>query len=147
MKFFFKSYFNRRYQIQKILLTLRGAELGSGNTFNGWLKVVGDVKNLKIGDYNVFNEYILINCKSKIIIGDWNHFSVGTKLISTRLSDDLATHISYPITIRNYCWTAVDSVIAINKSPIVISDNIIIGAKSLIFKSLEEKGKYYGIHN
>ncbi len=145
MKFFPDYIIKRRFQIQKIILKIRGAQVGEGNTFNDWIKISGSVKNLKIGNSNVFNEFILLNCKDKITIGDHNHFSAGCKLITTRLSDDLSSHVSNPITIEDNTWLAVDVVIATNKEPISIGSNIIIGAKSLILKSLYVKGKYFGV--
>ena len=135
----------RRFQIQKIFLRIRGAEIGIGNTFNGWLAVAGDPQNLVIGNHNVFNEYVVINCSESIRIGNSNHFSVGSKLISTKLNSNFSSHQSFPIIIGNNNWFAVDSVVAVRSAPIYFGDNIVIGAKSLVFSSIFTSGKYYGI--
>lgn len=142
---FINRVLKRRYQIQKILLKIRGAKIGTGNTFNSWLIISGNPKNLSIGNFNVFNEYVLINSASTVEIGNNNHFSVGSKLLSTRLNDDLTTHESFPITIKDNNWFAVDSVIAVRNGPIYIGNDVIVGARTLVFRSIFERGKYFGI--
>jgi len=137
--------YKRRFQLQKYFLRIRGAKVGKKNTFNGWLCIVGDIANLCIGDNNTFNEFVYLNLKSEIIIGNGNHFSVGSKLITTKLNDSLTEHISYPVTIGNNCWFAADSVVAISKNETKICDNVIIGAKSLVLASINSPGKYLGI--
>lgn len=137
--------YKRRFQLQKYFLRIRGAKVGKKNTFHGWLCLVGDVRNLHIGDNNTFNEFVYLNLKSKIIIGNSNHFSFGSKLITTRLNYNLKAHVSYPIIIGNNCWFAVDSVVAISKNKLIICDNVIVGGKSLVLKSINTPGKYLGI--
>lgn len=137
--------YKRRYQLQKIFLRIRGAKIGKRNTFHGWSVIVGDVRNLYIGDNNTFNEFVYLNLKSQVTIGNDNHFSVGSKIITARLNDDLTEHISYPIIIGNNCWFAVDSVVTISKNETIICDNVIVGGKSLVLNSINTPGKYLGI--
>jgi acetyltransferase-like isoleucine patch superfamily enzyme len=136
------SLYRRRFQLQKFFLRIKGAKVGELNTFHSWIKIVGNPQNLIIGHSNVFNEQVCLNVREKIEIGDNNHFSVGSKIITTKLSDDLSHHISFPIKIGDNCWLACDSVVAISSSEVTICNNVIIGAKNLVFKSINKPGKY-----
>ncbi len=139
------SYWERRYQLQKFWFRLLGAEVGEGNTFNDWIKIAGQVQNLKIGDNNVFNQNLVFNLDSNITIGDRNHFSVGVVLITTKLNDLLNSHVKHPIVIGDDNWFAACSVIAISHGELVVSDGIVLGAQSLLCKSTSLPGLYAGV--
>lgn len=140
---FFINKYKRIYQIQKYTLRAQGAIVGKNNTFNGWLQVKNP-SNLVIGDRNVFNEFVYINCKGKVTIGSDCHFSVNAKLITTKLSKDLKSHISKEIQIGNNVWLAANAMVAVSKTDIKISDFIIVGANTYISRSLKKNGLYFG---
>ena len=138
------SLWQRRFQIQKYRLRILGAQIGSRNTFNGWVTVVGDYSNLKIGNENTFNQNVVINVNSLIHIGNQNHFSVGVKLITTRLDATLRTHLSFPIRIGNRNWLAADSIVAVSNHEIEINSGVTIAAKSFLNTSATQPGLYAG---
>ncbi len=135
----------RRFQIQKYKLRILGASVGKGNTFNGWLVIVGDYSNLKVGDSNIFNQGVILNLNSSLTIGSRNHFSSGVKIVTTKLNSDLTEHISFPIQIGDNNWLATDSLIAISSGEISVSSGVILGAKSILNKSALVPGLYSGV--
>jgi acetyltransferase-like isoleucine patch superfamily enzyme len=135
----------KRFQLQKYKLRILGASVGKNNTFNGWLVVVGDFANLRIGDGNVFNQNIILNLNSKISIGNRNHFSSGVKITTTKLNKELTEHVSFPVTIGNNNWLATDSLIAVSLGEISVPSGVTLGAKSLLNKSALIPGLYLGV--
>lgn len=132
----------KRYQIQKFTLRIQGARIGEKNTFNAWLKVtVPD--NFVLGNNNVFNEYVVVNSKGKVTIGDNNHFSTGVLLVTTRLNEDLTSHLSYELKINNNNWFAANSIVSCSKQNLEIGSNIVIAANSFISVSILEQGTYF----
>jgi acetyltransferase-like isoleucine patch superfamily enzyme len=122
-----------------------GSQVGSKNTFNDWVTVVGDYSNLRIGNGNVFNQNVVLNVNSQVHIGDENHFSAGVKLMSTRLDTTLNAHMSFPIRIGNGNWLAADSLIAVRNQEIEVSNGVTLAAKAFLNTSARESGLYAGV--
>lgn len=137
----FKKY-RKIYQLQKITLRLRGAKIGVGNTFNGWL-AVAHPESLSIGDHNVFNEYVYINARGGVEIGSNCHFSVFSKVISTRLLNDHTSHISRRISIENDVWMAANSTIAISSKDVTVASKVTLAANSYLDKDILSSGVYF----
>lgn len=134
--------YRKIYQIQKITLRLRGAKIGVGNTFNGWL-VVANPELLAIGNHNVFNEYVYINARGGVEIGSNCHFSVFSKIISTRLLSDHSSHISRKIIIKDDVWMAANSTIAVSQSDVIVTSKVTLAANSYLDKNILNSGIYF----
>jgi len=135
----------RRYQLQKYLLRFLGAHIGEKNTFNSWLRIDGKLNNLVIGSFNVFNPGVYINCKSKVVIGDRNHFSVDSKLITSSLNLNDNSHYAYPIIIGDNNWFAASSIVCPKSATVEVANGITVGAFSLLNSHAHLPGSYLGI--
>ncbi|MFD1079832.1 acyltransferase [Longispora fulva] len=105
-------------------------------------------ENVKIGMNNVFNNGVIIqSCEgAKINLGDNVTLSYGVKIITGNLSvqsldnSNKRSHISNSIKIGNNVWIGANALIL---PGVEIADNIIIGAGSIVNKSLSESNYIY----
>jgi len=132
----------RRFQLQKIYFRALGMKVGKGNTFNDWIKIVILKPNIVIGDNNVFNENIILNNRENITIGSSNHFSSGTKIITSKWQD--GNHASSPVFIGDSVVFGTNSVVLSGLTPISICSMVEIGIGSLVIRNIEVSGIYLG---
>ena len=96
--------------------------------------------NLRIGNNAFFNNYIAINCRGNITIGDHCLFGENVKLYDhNHRFSNMPQYIGLQgftigtITIGNNCWIGSNVVILKN---VTIGDNVVIGANCVIQKDI-----------
>lgn len=132
----------RRYQLQKFYFRAMGIKIGRKNTFNDWIKIVILKPNVVIGDNNVFNEGVILNNRENITIGCDNHFSSGTKIITSKWQN--GDHISSPVFIGDSIIVGTNTVILSGHKSVSICSNVEIGIGSLVIRDIEVSGIYLG---
>lgn len=130
------------YGWRRFLLRLFGAKIGkkvilrpSSQITYPWKLEIGDYS--WIGDdvvlYNLGNIKIgsnsIISQKSYLCTGSHDYNSVGFDIFEK------------PIVIGNSCWIATDVFVA---PGVTICDEVVVGARSSVFKEISEKGLYKG---
>ena len=113
------------------------------------LNVYGAIKivkpnNISIGSRCTINYGVYINAKSKVTIGNNVRLSAGVKIISTGLelnSNGIYIHTSKDVIIGNNVWLGTGVTVL---QGVTIGDNIIVGANSLVNKSVTSPGMYVG---
>lgn len=131
------------YQLQFIKLRILGAKIGKNVKAFGWFKVLGNPKNLSIGNNVKINEGVLINCRDKVTLSEYVTLSSYVKIYSAQLEYEKfpRRHVQAPVTLEKNVWIASDSLILMG---VTIGENSVIGAKSLINKNVESNVLYAG---
>ena len=142
---FLRRKYQRRYQLQRLSLRLLGAQIGKRNTFNCWIAIEGDIRNIIIGDGNIFAPGFYLNAVEKITIGNLNHFSSGVKVITGRLTTDHSSHLAHQILIGDNNWFSSGSVVAPRDRSLVVGSGITVGAMSFLNSDAIIPGLYVGI--
>ena len=114
-------------------LKIKGVDLGKNVKVFGKVILVGDPKNLKIGNNSYLNHGTILNCRNKIIIGNNVHISSYVQVHTAYLDKFTREHRSLPISIEDNVWIASGSIIS---SGINIGKNSIIGAGSVVVKDI-----------
>jgi putative colanic acid biosynthesis acetyltransferase WcaF len=130
------------YGWRRFLLRLFGAKIGKKVVLRPSSQITYPWK-LEIGDYSWIGDDVILYNLGNIKIG-------ANTIISQKSYLCTASHdynsISFdifqkPIIIGNSCWIATDVFIALG---ITITDEVVIGARSSVFKNISEKGIYKG---
>ncbi len=131
------------YQLQFLKLKILGASIGKKSKAFGWFKVLGDPKNLIIGNNVKINEGVFINCRDKVILEDFVTLSSFAKIYSTQLDYKKfpRIHVKAPVIIKKNTWIASDCLVLMG---VTIGENSVIGARSLVSKDVESDALYIG---
>lgn len=145
-------YFNR-FKSPIIMKTLylpwikirRNGKISIGNTkFRRQVSFFCDGGDLKINDHVFFNNGCSISCQDKIHIGSHTLFGESVKVydhnhavINGRVSHDKFDTGS--VYIGNHCWIGSNVIIL---PGVNICDDVIIGAGSVVSRSISEPGVY-----
>lgn len=126
------------------LLKLQGAKIGKHVRLYGSIYIDGAVRNLSIGQESVVNHNVYINCRDRVQIGKKCNISSNVQLLTTGLSLDQkrkGEHESQPILIDDFVWVGSNAVIL---KGLKIASGVVIGASSVVNKSIENEGVYVG---
>lgn len=125
------------------VLRILGVRLGKKIKIYGPLYIKYP-RRCKIGNNVTINDLVLLNAKGGIEIGNNVTISAGCHIHSTGLSTDGGSkrHVLGKVQIEDNVWLGADVCILKN---VKISQNIVVGAKSLVTKDLMVPGIYYGI--
>ena len=131
------------YSLQFLKLKILGANVGKNVKAFGKFKILGNPKNLTIGDNVKINEGVFINCRDKVVLEDFVTLSGYAKIYSAQLDYERfpRTHVQAPVTLKKNVWVASDCLILMG---VTIGENSVIGAKSLVTKDIEENSLYIG---
>lgn len=130
------------YGFRRFLLRLFGADIGVGVLIRPSAKIVYPWK-LHIGDHSWIGDDASLYCLDKIVIGSNTVISQKCYLSSgshdyKKSSFDL---VLSPVVIGDSCWLATDVFLA---PGVHVVSNTVVGARSSVFKSIDEPGIYFG---
>ncbi len=131
------------YGWRRFLLRLFGAKIGQNVIIRPTVKITYPWK-IKIGDNSWIGDYAELYSLGEIAIGA-NSVISQKSYLCTGSHDYLSSSFdifSLPITIGNGVWIATDVYIA---PGVTIEDDVIVGARSSVFKNLERNFIYLGL--
>jgi putative colanic acid biosynthesis acetyltransferase WcaF len=139
---FFKSSPQFLYFWRRFLLRLFGAKIGKKVLIRPSVQITYPWK-VQIGDYSWIGDDVVLYSLGNITIGSNSIVSQKSYLCtgSHEINSIAFDIIEKPIVIGNSCWIATDVFIA---PGVKIVDEVIIGARSSVFKSIAKKGIYIG---
>lgn len=138
----FKSSPQIMYGWRRFLLRIFGAKIGKKVILRSSCQITYPWK-LEIGDYSWIGDEVVLYTLGKITIGT-NTIISQRSYLCTGSHDYAKTDFpiyAKPITIKDSCWLATDVFVA---PGVEITDEVIVGARSSVFKSILEKGVYRG---
>ncbi|MDI6048374.1 WcaF family extracellular polysaccharide biosynthesis acetyltransferase [Flavobacterium sp. XS2P24] len=140
--FLFKPSPQFMYGWRRFLLRLFGSKIGKKVILRPSCQITYPWK-LEIGDYSWIGDEVVLYTLGKIKIGS-NTVISQRSYLCTGSHDYTKTDFpifAKPILIHDSCWLAADVFV----SPgVEIVDEVIVGARSSVFKSILEKGMYKG---
>ena len=140
----FKNKINQNiYRLRRILLRVSGVKVGNGTKIYGKIKIIGPGSNLIIGDNCTINEGVMFGTKGVIVIGDNVTLSPRTTIMTSGLDGTHNEKKHYVDTIEISCNVWVASGVFIGGG-VKICSGCIIGAHTVVIKSLDEPGLYVG---
>jgi putative colanic acid biosynthesis acetyltransferase WcaF len=130
------------YGWRRFLLRLFGAKIGKNVILRPSVEITYPWK-IEIGDYSWIGDNVVLYSLGKITIGSNTIISQKSYLCTgSHDFNSVAFDIfEKPIIIGNSCWIATDVFVA---PGVQIADEVIIGARSSVFKSIKTKGLYKG---
>lgn len=125
-------------------LRLLGAQLGRGVRAYGRFTLIGDPRNLQIGDYTTINEGVHLNARGPLVIGSHVHLSSGVQIHTGEIDpqDPRRAHRAKPVTIADHAWIASGAIIV---PGVHIGRGSIIGAMALVATDIEAQVLAVGI--
>lgn len=101
---YFDRYTQWKFNVYLYKLKLFGAEIGKGIKVYGKFEVVGNPKNLSIGDFSTINEGVFLHCRDKLVIGKYCRLSSFSKIYTSGLEEDIfpRRHLSSPVIIGDH---------------------------------------------
>jgi putative colanic acid biosynthesis acetyltransferase WcaF len=139
---FFKTSPQILYPWRRFLLRLFGAKIGKNVIIRPTCQITYPWK-LEIGNYSWIGDDVVLYSLGEIIIGE-NTVVSQKSYLCTGSHDSSKPEFpifALPIKIGDSCWIATDVFIA---PGIKICDEVTIGARSSVFKDINEKGVYFG---
>lgn len=130
------------YGWRRFLLRLFGAKIGTKVVLRPSSHITYPWK-LEIGDYSWIGDDVFLYNLGNITIGA-NTIISQKSYICTGSHDYNSTNFAIyqkPIVIGNSCWIATDVFVGPGTT---IADEVVVGARSSVFKDLLEKGVYKG---
>jgi putative colanic acid biosynthesis acetyltransferase WcaF len=139
---FFKTSPQFLYCWRRFLLRLFGAKVGKKVIIRPTAQITYPWK-IEIGDYTWIGDNVVLYSLGKITIGSNTIISQKSYLCtgSHHINSVAFDIFEKPIVIGHSCWIATDVFIA---PGVQIADEVIIGARSSVYKSIETKGIYKG---
>lgn len=139
---FFRSSPQFLYGWRRFILRAFGAKIGKKVTIRPSAEVTYPWK-VVIGDYSWIGDQVVLYSLGKITIGSNSVISQKSYLCTgSHDYNSIAFDIfQKPITIGDSCWIATDVFIA---PGVEIVDEVTIGARSSVYKSISKKGIYLG---
>lgn len=140
--FLFKPSPQILYGWRRFLLRIFGAKIGKKVILRPSCQITYPWK-LEIGDYSWIGDEVVLYTLGKIKIGSNTIISQRSYLCTG--SHDFTKNdfpiLAKPIIINDSCWLATDVFVG---PGVELVDEVVIGARSSIFKSILEKGIYKG---
>lgn len=130
------------YPWRRFLLRIFGAKIGKKVIIRPSVKITYPWK-VVIGDYSWIGDNVELYSLGNITIGS-NTVISQKSYLCTGSHDYNALDFAIfqnPIVIGNSCWIATDVFIA---PGVELNDEVVIGARSSVYKSISEKGIYKG---
>ena len=139
---FFRSSPQFLYGWRRFILRLFGANIGKKVIIRPSVEITYPWK-VVIGDYSWIGDNVVLYSLGKITIGSNTVVSQKSYLCTgSHDFNSVAFDIfEKPIVIGNSCWIATDVFVA---PGVQIVDEVIVGARSSVFKSIVTKGIYKG---
>ncbi len=130
------------YAWRRFLLRLFGAKIGKKVIIRPSAQITYPWK-LTIGDYSWIGDEVVLYTLGNIEIGSNTIISQRSYLCtgSHDYNDEKFSIYAKPIVVKNSCWLATDVFVA---PGVVIEDEVVIGARSSLYKDIVEKGVYKG---
>lgn len=125
------------------------SSIGNGNWITGFplgpsvhfAQETGRAPELVIGRHSAITNRHLIDCTSRVTIGDFTTFAGFASQVLTHSIDLAASRqASSPVTIGDYCFVGTNCVILGGAR---LPDRSVLGAKSLLNKAFEEPQRLY----
>ncbi len=137
-----KKYNKFKYMKQLYILRFLGANIHKSVTLHGLIVVKGNPKNLCIKANCSLNDGVIINCRKKVILDEGVTISSNVQIHTGALllNKIPRKHRSADVYIGKNVWLAAQCVI---NPGVVISEGIVVGANSLVTKSLDKKNTFY----
>lgn len=111
-------------------------KIGSACQFYGFL-VVRHPEKLVVGNRVRFNNFIEINAKGDVFIGDDVHISSHVQIVSTELTTTRnykeRVHICAPIHVQSGAWLCAGAIIA---KGVTVGEGSIVAANTVVFKDV-----------
>jgi len=123
-------------------VNILGGQCSYNIKLHGPIILLGDYRNLRIGDNVSLNHDVLLNCSAQIFIESNVTISARCQLQTPYL--DLTNrhiHRSKPIHLEQGCWIAAGTIIAAGS---VIRQNTVVSALSFVKGELEHSSLYAG---
>jgi acetyltransferase-like isoleucine patch superfamily enzyme len=129
-------------KLQKQILRAQGANIPDSVLIHGEIYVIGNPKNLIIGEKCSINEGVLLNCRDRLTIGSGCHISAFTQIHTGALIMDRLPrkHYQAPVEIGNDVWIAAHCII---NPGVSIADGCVIGGNSILRCNIETKNAFY----
>jgi putative colanic acid biosynthesis acetyltransferase WcaF len=139
---FFRNSPQFLYGWRRLILRLFGAKIGKKVIIRPSVEITYPWK-VEIGDYSWIGDNVVLYSLGKITIGSNTVVSQKSYLCTgSHDFNSVAFDIfEKPIVIGNSCWIATDVFVA---PGVQIVDEVILGARSSVFKSIVAKGIYKG---
>lgn len=139
---FFRNSPQFLYGWRRFILRLFGAKIGKKVIIRPSVEITYPWK-IEIGDYSWIGDNVVLYSLGKITIGSNTVVSQKSYLCTgSHDFNSVAFDIfEKPIVIGNSCWIATDVFVA---PGVQIVDEVIVGARSSVFKSIVAKGIYKG---
>ncbi len=120
-----------------------GAEIGRNPVIYGSPEVIGNLRNLKVGDNFSVNHGVHINCRGKVLIGNNVTLSSKSQLHTGKLlfKQEPKLHVDAPIILEDNVWIASGVIVS---AGVRIGRNSVIGANSVVTKDVESGCFYAG---
>lgn len=130
------------YGWRRFLLRLFGAKIGKKVILRPSSQITYPWK-LEIGDYSWIGDDVVLYNLGNIKVGTNTIISQKSYLCTGSHDYNSISFDIYqkPIVIGNSCWVATDVFIA---PGITITDEVVVGARSSVYKDISEKGIYKG---
>ena len=130
-------------RIQRIKIL--GVKMGKGAKIWGRIRIEGIPQNISFGDNCSINHGVLLEAGDYIHCGNNVTISAYCQIHTSYLGIDdwpNKNHYRKPVIIGNNVWIASCVII---QSGVEICDNVIVGANSVVLRTLREEGFYAGI--
>ena len=139
---FFKVWAKRIYHAPSLMLILlsrcrfmlKGVQIGN-NTIVYNFHLVGNAKNLSIGNSTFITKTVHFACHAKITIGNHVVINDHAKLLAAThdLNDCLWPMVRKPIVIGDYAWIATNAIIL---PGVTIGEGAVVGAGAVVSKDV-----------
>jgi maltose O-acetyltransferase len=129
----------------KYLLIVCGARVARSVKLYGKVFVFGRAKNIEIDRQCVLNEGVVLNSRSKIHIGSNTHLSSFSKIYTGSLllgEEAWGQHEAADVSVGENCWVGSGAIVL---GGVKICDNVVIGAGSVVTRSISTPGFYAGV--
>lgn len=134
------------WNVRKVLYRIFGMKIGKGTRIAMRCIVMGQkgCHGIEIGEDNVINEYVLLDGRSGLKIGNSNSISMYSKIYTGTHGtwSNTFEYVGRETQIHNNIWLGTSAIILPGSE---IQDFAVIGANSLFKGVAEKKGIYVGV--
>jgi acetyltransferase-like isoleucine patch superfamily enzyme len=118
-------------RLRVLRLRALGAHVGKNVRAFGRFTIIGDPRNLTLGDGCTLNEGLHLNARGKIWIGADVHLSAGVQIHTGELdtSDERRAHRAGAVTIEDGAWIASGAILV---PGVTVGQGSVIGALALV---------------
>ncbi|MDD4290027.1 MAG: acyltransferase [Patescibacteria group bacterium] len=140
MNIIFKKIF-RKLHIWKYVFNKIGTENFIARTI-----ILSNPENISIGNNCVINEYVLLNAREKISIGDFVHISsfsmIHTSGLDYKKTMEEREHFERPVIIEDGVWIGAGAII---NPGVTIGKNSVVGAGAVVTSNISENSVAVGV--